>query len=89
MARSKRRLTSFDAVPASKPERDPSDLRAVMPERLAQDGLESPAIALQRRVEKAYRQSEQRWSARRTLLFIVTVCGAFWAAAAMILLSLG
>jgi hypothetical protein len=41
----------------------------------------SPARALQARLSLATNAPEpQRWSPRATMLFVVGVCGAFWAA---------
>lgn len=40
----------------------------------------SPALGLQRKLDAAYSGETRKWSARRTLLFIVGTCGGFWAA---------
>ena len=53
--------------------------RALAPGETRDAPKESPAIRLQQRVADAYGQAEQRWSARRTLAFIVLTCGGFWA----------
>ena len=44
---------------------------------------ESPARALQARLTRQIESSDApraQWSPRRTLLFILAVCGGFWAA---------
>jgi hypothetical protein len=41
----------------------------------------SPARGLQRRLDAAYEYEGRKWSARRTLLFILATCGGFWALA--------
>jgi hypothetical protein len=38
----------------------------------------SPALGLQRRLDAAYGEETGKWSARRTLLFILATCGGFW-----------
>jgi hypothetical protein len=52
------------------------------------EGGESPAIGLRRMVEDAFTAPEERWSSRKTVLFIVVVCGAFWAAVGVALFKL-
>ncbi len=44
--------------------------------------IPSPAMQLQDQLERALAESdfEPRWSARRTLAFILLTCGGFWAA---------
>jgi hypothetical protein len=45
--------------------------------------VESPARILQQDLTGAWAQPGQhRWSARKTVAFIVLTCGAFWAAVA-------
>jgi|GEM_PF-6712561 len=39
---------------------------------------ESPALRLQNRLADAYGVREGKWSPRRTLMFIILVCGGFW-----------
>jgi len=64
-----------------------AELRSASPADL--DGAaESPATLLRQRLEDAYANSPERWSARKTLLFIVVTCGSFWAAVGAILVSL-
>jgi len=49
--------------------------------RLAQSGnsaVQSPAVALQAQLSLAF-ASEARWSARRTLAFLLVTCGTSWA----------
>jgi hypothetical protein len=53
----------------------PVDLEAVWPEADA-----GPANHLQLRLSKAYAEPRPRWSARRTLAFVVLTCGGFWLA---------
>lgn len=50
----------------------------------------SPARAMQKRLSRAFdADATERWSGRRTLLFIVAVCGGFWLALYMALAALG
>ena len=87
MARNNRKLVT----PTNQPERtvaEASDLRAAALETSADLGGVSPVSELQRRVQSAYSQPETRWSARKTLAFIVAVCGSFWIAVAMVVLAL-
>ena len=58
-------------------------------EAIAEGAGESPALRLRQRVESAFSPSEERWSPRRTLAFIVLVCGAFWATVVAVVLKLG
>jgi hypothetical protein len=44
---------------------------------------DSPAIDLQRRVAEAFEAPDGRWSPRKTLVFTVGVCSAFWACVAL------
>jgi hypothetical protein len=44
---------------------------------------DSPAIDLQRRVAEAFETRDERWSPRKTLVFTVGVCSAFWACVAL------
>lgn len=51
-------------------------------------GRPSPARGLQRRLDDAYGTVDGKWSARRTLLFILATCGGFWALVFMLVGSL-
>jgi hypothetical protein len=54
----------------------------------AATGRPSPARGLQRRLDQAYGEAEGKWSARRTLLFILATCGGFWGLVFVLLGSL-
>ena len=68
-------------VPDQLRERTPSGLKTVSSGAGAAAGAPSPALVLQAELAarlNAAPDDEQRWSTRRTVLFIVTTCGAAW-----------
>jgi hypothetical protein len=52
--------------------------------------VESPARQLQQDLSGAWRAGsrEERWSARKTVGFIVVTCGLFWAAVAVAVVNI-
>jgi len=71
-----------DTAPADAPRPQPQP-------QLADDAAAarpSPALGLQRRLDAAYGEETRKWSARRTLLFILATCGGFWALVLALLL---
>ena len=86
MARTKR-AAQLDAPSVTEAPADPEIRPAEAPSIPTATG-ESPALGLRRLVEDAFSAPEERWSPRRTLLFIVLVCGAFWAAVVAALFKL-
>ena len=78
MARVQRIRPETDRLETAVPETH-SRPRILAPGETLDNAKESPAIRLQRRIADAYGPVEERWSARRTLAFIVLSCGGFWA----------
>jgi len=72
MAKAAEKLEEFHAAPpvAERPARFPGPA--------GHRSGESPAIDLQKRVAAAFEPRSDRWSGRRTLLFIMAVCGVSW-----------
>ena len=61
--------------------REPDAPRVVLADGAEHAPRFSPARALQARLSEATSPAEaDRWSPRATMLFVLGVCGAFWAA---------
>ena len=78
MARVQRVRTEADRLQTAVPETHERP-RALAPGEIPHGAIDSPAMRLQQRVADAYARGEARWSARRTLAFIIVTCGGFWA----------
>ena len=66
---------TFEEVHAAPPA---AERPARLPGHVGQRSGESPAIDLQKRVAAAFESRPDRWSGRKTLLFIMAVCGVSW-----------
>lgn len=68
-------------LPTEAPAREPHTPAVTLADDAAHAPRFSPARALQARLTaETSAIASDRWSPRATLLFVVTVCGAFWAA---------